>query len=392
MTAITNSSFSDVADRYYDDKSDEKWRFKGCKVDVVIFSQTEYNNVLVPLPLRDIVVAMYGDEYPNINYQSEINSEGINPSDKPKFLRVYLNWKVYFDWRLRQFILTPVRNQGQCNCCWAVVAASAFEALINIKLSKQLKKKGDKLFVTLSPQELLEYVKMDLTNIDPDKIDRCQCYSANYDEAFTYMIEHGITTEERRPFKGKREKEIDPQKRPLKDKTYLKSYVKLKDNLAEEEILRRVQIQPVAAAIYITQKLKYLGKEIYQMNDDEKNADGSDIKSEGKHAVLIVGFGSRGEEAYWLVKNSYGTAWGDEGYGKICMRSQFKKKPLLFNMFYPSFDEPKPKPEEEAKVEDPSFDEPKPKPEEEAKVEDPSFDEPKPKPEEEAKVEGDQET
>ena len=92
-----------------------------------------------------------------------------------------------------------------------------------------------------------------------------------------------------------------------------------------------VRQMPVGVSFEVTDDFSFYRSGIY-----------SGVSCSGKlnHAMLVVGFGQSGSHRYWIVRNSWGTSWGDNGYVKI-LRSETKKEGtcnLHTYMYYPAID------------------------------------------------------
>ena len=35
------------------------------------------------------------------------------------------------------------------------------------------------------------------------------------------------------------------------------------------------------------------------------------------HAIVIVGYNTTNNPPYWTIRNSWGTSWGESGYGQV---------------------------------------------------------------------------
>jgi len=193
------------------------------------------------------------------------------------------------DWRTQGYV-TPIKDQGQCGSCWAFSSTGALEGQHFAK-TKQL--------VSLSEQNLV-----DCSGAQGNM----GCNGGLMDQAFEYIKENnGVDTEDSYPYEA-----VDNQCRFKKDSVGATDTgftdIKSKDESALQQAV--ATIGPISVAIDASHSSFQLYKRgIY----NEPRC--SQVQLD--HGVLAVGYGTDSGSDYWLVKNSWGTSWGDQGYIKM---------------------------------------------------------------------------
>ncbi|KAJ1421153.1 Peptidase C1A, papain C-terminal [Sesbania bispinosa] len=193
---------------------------------------------------------------------------------------------AHVDWRLKGAV-APIKDQGSCGSCWAFSTIATVEAINKIVTGK---------LVSLSEQEL----------VDCDRAYNEGCNGGLMDYAFEFIIGNGgIDTDEDYPYKG-----VDGMCDPTRKNAKVVSIDGYEDvpSYNENALKKAVAHQPVSVAIEASGRALQLYHSGVFTGKCGTRLD---------HGVVVVGYGTENGVDYWLVRNSWGTGWGEDGYFKM---------------------------------------------------------------------------
>lgn len=121
-----------------------------------------------------------------------------------------------------------------------------------------------------------------------------------------------------RGYQGVRNKCADPGKKATGER-FFNTAGHEEDLITNTRMKELVAANPVGVAIYSNFDCLAAYKKgiVHDKDCDCSNPDKEDVN----HAVTVIGYGkseSKGCKEYWLIKNSWGSFWGQDGHFKLC--------------------------------------------------------------------------
>ncbi|GJP46868.1 hypothetical protein CLOM_g6120 [Closterium sp. NIES-68] len=206
-----------------------------------------------------------------------------------------------FDWREKGAV-TGVKNQGMCGSCYAFSAVGALEGAHYLATGELL---------NLSEQQIVDCDH----NCDPKEKEACDsgCGGGLMNNVFRYIQKAGgLQTEQEYGYTGREGRcQFDSGRVAARVESFVE--VPQKDDQMQAHL---VKYGPLAVALNANWMQSYVKGVSCPLLCNRHALN---------HGVLMVGYGSHGfsparlrYKDYWVIKNSWGSSWGEQGYYKLC--------------------------------------------------------------------------
>jgi C1A family cysteine protease len=224
-----------------------------------------------------------------------LNREIIASSSVPSALRRGFDSAVSVpasvDWRT-QGAVTPVKNQQSCGSCWSFSTTGALEGIYAIKRAN---------LVSFSEQQLVDcdYIRSGGTSLG--------CNGGDMQSAMEWIGKNnGLCTEQAYPYVSGTTQTNGPCQKSCSvvSGSDISSTVSVSSN-SDNAMMTALAQQPVSVAIEADQSSFQLYKSGVFTGSCGTNLD---------HGVLLVGYGTMNGLDYYIMKNSWSSGWGSQGY------------------------------------------------------------------------------
>lgn len=185
------------------------------------------------------------------------------------------------DYRKSTNVVSPVKDQSQCGSCWAFSSAESLEGQLGLNGHR----------INVSTQNFVDCVSLDYG-----------CGGGWMDDALAYAEKTGVETDHDYPYTGVSGVcQANASQATIRPTAYI-------GIPASDDALRRalLVVGPVSIALDATDNFQSYSSSDYIFNDNTCDPTTPD------HALLLVGYNDI--EKYWIVKNSWNTDWGLDGY------------------------------------------------------------------------------
>jgi len=196
------------------------------------------------------------------------------------------------------------RNQGNCGGCWAFSTLAAIEGVIG--------KSRNQAGRFLSTQQL----------IDCDKSNR-GCNGGVFGNAFNYIVKNGVEFDSDYGYIAKRQickynKSLALSK--IKGFKYCSNYSS-RSKCSVDIVYNMLRLGPLSVGI--------------DAGTDDFGSYESGILdtkcSNDNHAVVLTGYGIENGREYWIIRNSWSSGWGENGYVRVARNDSNKNSCFVNN-------------------------------------------------------------
>lgn len=217
------------------------------------------------------------------------------------------NYVSEWDWRNRhgKNWMTCVKDQGSCGSCWAHASLAALESYVNLYYNQLLN-------YSLSVEELISCIDTGISGVTAD------CDGGHEYWAYRYIKDNGVVDSICFPYAAVSQPCSLKCQNPI-ERIFIENYIKYgtHNQITEGIVKNRLLKSPIPLCVQNwNHAITLAGYKTIQSGDvlywENLYHQYTITISPSSHQDLIGG-------TAWLIKNSWGTSWGNNGYGYVVM-------------------------------------------------------------------------